>query len=574
MASRKLITLNDVSVKYPGATVPVVNKMSFHVAKGERLLITGPSGCGKSTLAYVLNGTLPRSIEAELTGDVALGGQLVAEQSVKQIAEKVGILFQDPESQFCMQTVEEEVAFGLENLCIPTMEMEDRIEQSLVQVGLGTERKTQLHELSGGMKQRLGLACLLAMNPEVLILDEPTANLDPQGADELLRIVMQLAESSGKTLILIEHRLDRIVPHLDRVLLMNREGTLIADGSPRELFGHQQQLFKQEGAAIPAVCERAIAFEAKGFIWSPFPLTVAEGNEQLIMNDRQANRTRDLFSTDATGAEHRDVDHRQVSMAKVAPIMKVCDLAFRYEQKEVLRGVSFNLYPGAITVLLGMNGAGKSTLVQLLMKLLKPTSGTVRLYDTPLTMWRDRELYRKVGYVFQNPEHQFLRDSVEAELAFGFEWSGLPQDQWQHKVETQLEEFGLEHVRAQHPFQLSQGQKRRLSVATMLSHDQELLLFDEPTFGQDAHYTEALMTMMAELRDEGKALLMITHDVELVYRYADQALVLHEGTIAFDGDPNELFADFNLLKRCGLQKPLSKQLDTWLKQGTEVVFDA
>lgn len=225
-------------------------------------------------------------------------------------------------------------------------------------------------------------------------------------------------------------------------------------------------------------------------------------------------------------------------------------------------------------MLLGMNGAGKSTLVQLLMKLLKPTSGTVRLYDTPLTMWRDRELYRKVGYVFQNPEHQFLRDSVEAELAFGFEWSGLPQDQWQHKVETQLEEFGLEHVRAQHPFQLSQGQKRRLSVATMLSHDQELLLFDEPTFGQDAHYTEALMTMMAELRDEGKALLMITHDVELVYRYADQALVLHEGTIAFDGDPNELFADFNLLKRCGLQKPLSKQLDTWLKQGTEVVFDA
>lgn len=574
MASRKLITLNDVSVKYPGATVPVVNKMSFHVAKGERLLITGPSGCGKSTLAYVLNGTLPRSIEAELTGDVALGGQLVAEQSVKQIAEKVGILFQDPESQFCMQTVEEEVAFGLENLCIPTVEMEDRIEQSLVQVGLGTERKTQLHELSGGMKQRLGLACLLAMNPEVLILDEPTANLDPQGADELLRIIMQLAESSGKTLILIEHRLDRIVPHLDRVLLMNREGTLIADGSPRELFGHQQQLFKQEGAAIPAVCERAVAFAAKGFIWSPFPLTVEEGNEQLIMNDRQANRTRDLFSTDATGAEHRDVDHRQVSMAKVAPIMKVCDLAFRYEQKEVLRDVSFNLYPGAITVLLGMNGAGKSTLVQLLMKLLKPTSGTVRLYDTPLTMWRDRELYRKVGYVFQNPEHQFLRDSVEAELAFGFEWSGLPQDQWQHKVETQLEEFGLEHVRAQHPFQLSQGQKRRLSVATMLSHDQELLLFDEPTFGQDAHYTEALMTMMAELRDEGKALLMITHDVELVYRYADQALVLHEGTIAFDGDPNELFADFNLLKRCGLQKPLSKQLETWLKQGTEVVFDA
>src|SRR5699024_8675432 len=141
--------------------------------------------------------------------------------------------------------------------------------------------------------------------------------------------------------------------------LMNREGTLIADGSPRELFGHQQQLFKQEGAAIPAVCERAIAFEAKGFIWSPFPLTVAEGNEQLIMNYRQANRTRDLFSTDAAGAEHRDVDHRQVSMAKVAPIMKVCDLAFRYEQKEVLRGVSFNLYPGAITVLLGMNGAGK-----------------------------------------------------------------------------------------------------------------------------------------------------------------------------------------------------------------------
>lgn len=561
------LRLDQLTVTYPDSAQPVLKQLSLKLQQGEKVLLLGASGSGKSTLALAMNGIIPQAVEAHVEGNVSLDGIALAQLEKGLAARRIGILFQDPEAQCCMLYADDEVAFGLENLRMPTQEMERLVDESLDRVGLWQRKTDNIQSFSGGMKQKLGLAGLYAMNPDVWILDEPTANLDPAGAEEVISLVMEQAEKLGKTVLCIEHKLDLCVPHMDRVIVLGYQGRILCDGAPRVVFHQHADTLKQHGIWLPKICEMARQLEKSGFDWPIFPLTMEEWKQGLasfVFSGEQEN------SAYVNQAADR-------SAAGTKKLLSFDQVAFAYKQRSVFSELSFDIFEGDFVAITGPNGAGKSTLGQLVLKLLKPSQGEIYLSGEPLSRMAADRVYQQVGYVFQNPEHQFVKDRVFDELAYGYHISGQNQEQWLPRVEKLLQQFGLEEHRDRHPYQLSQGQKRRLSVATMLTRDQSMLILDEPTFGQDQAYTEALMGLLVDLKRQGKTIVMITHDMELVYQYADQVLLLAGGGLAFQGNVSAFFKTLEQPGRAEqyrLRLPLSYLLEASLREAVEVTDHA
>lgn len=504
----------------------IFKDLSFSVLKNQSLLLLGPSGSGKSTLAYCLNKLYPEAVDGELKGTITFEGRNLDEFKPGELNQKIGIVFQDPESQFCMLTVEEEVAFGLENFHVPRAEMEAKINHALELVGLQAEKKTTIHTLSGGQKQKLALACVLALEPEVIILDEPTANLDPQSSSDLVETIAHLKKERPFTLIVVEHKLDDWVELIDRCLVFDSNASILFDGSSEQCFGEFAPFLKKEGIWLPKVVEAAITAKDAG----------------VYKREKLPLRNHELLS----GLENPAAFFKKEikTMSKSEPILEVNALSAHGH----LKYVSLTIHKGELAALVGANGAGKTTLSKCLAGLVPLTQGEIHFLGVPLSKWKEKDLFQLLGYVFQNPEHQFITDSVYEEIAFGLE----------HKSTALaiLEKIGLEkHVNA-HPFSLSQGQKRRLSVATMLVHEQELLILDEPTFGQDANTAYEIMKVLDEKQG---AVLMITHDMELVDQYADTVHVLDEGELIFSGTPESLWENQGVVDRARLKLPFRKQ---------------
>ncbi len=373
--------------------------------KAKRIL--GASGSGKSSLALSLNGIIPHSMEVEIEGDVYLQQTSVNQLTFSEVCKHIGILFQDPESQFCMMTVEDEIIFGLENLRLQKEEMDKRIEKSQGFVGLKKWRKTQLKDLSGGMKQKVAIACLIAMDPEVFILDEPTANLDPVSTEEIFALLFSLSNKFNKTLLFIEHKLDYLLPYLERIVVLNKEGQVKRDCPPRELFTHYYEELKEQGIWIPTICEKAKEMEQTGVIWDQFPLTLEELENECTRKGMDSI-TDSTLSLPSTSSKETVADDY---------LVEVKNLTFSYKNHLVLNDVSFSVAKGDFLAIAGPNGTGKSTLAQLLIKLLKPTQGEILIDNKSIQQYKTKELMQKVGFVFQNPEHQFITDTVEEELA-------------------------------------------------------------------------------------------------------------------------------------------------------------
>ena len=547
-----VLKTQQLMVRYPYQKASILKDIDLTIEKGEKVLILGPSGGGKSTLALTLNGMIPKSIEAEAEGKVFIDGKSPSDLSFKETSQRIGLLFQDPETQFCMLTVEDEILFGLENLGLSKSEMERRVEENLRLVGLEKWRTAQLKELSGGMKQKLGIACLLAMDPDVLVLDEPTANLDTASTEEIFELVIKLGEELNKTILFVEHKLDQLLPHIERVIVLGTNGKIIADDTPRNLFTQQFDTLLDQGIWIPKICRFAKKLEQQGVMnWLNFPLSLQEFEKEMTIQNIvphnsmvQSNQSRVRSQTNT--------------------ILQLKNMTFAYKTHEVLKNINFSIQSGEFVALLGPNGTGKSTLAKLLIGLLHPSQGEIYFKNQVIQKKNVQELMRSVGFVFQNPEHQFICDTVEQELAYGLKLLGWSKEDWHPKVQSLLEAFQLVEHKNQNPFSLSQGQKRRLSVATMLMNDQELLILDEPTFGQDFVNTEALMKLLQTLNQQGKTILMITHDMELVYEYAHKVLLLHEGEIQYGGDVETFFAHTSLLEQASIKVPISYALKPWL----------
>lgn len=474
------VTAQDWGWRHAGRRAWAVSELSLRIEPGERVLLLGASGSGKSTLLAGLAGSLHGQQSGESRGTLTVDGR-----EPHEARHRSGLVLQDPETQLVMSRAGDDVAFGPENYGVPADRIWPRVEASLATVGFSYDRSRPTAELSGGEKQRLALAGILANEPGLLLLDEPTANLDPAGAALVRAGVTRVLERTGATMVLVEHRVGAWLPLIDRVVVLAAGGGLIADGSPDAVFG------------------RARAELAAAGVWLPDQTAVA----------RRPGRP-----------------------AGVA-VLTVDRVRLRYPRAEAdaVGDASVALAAGTATAVMGGNGSGKSTLALMAAGLLAPTAGRVTAADRPeKSMHRRRpaSLVRAVGTVFQNPEHQFLTTTVRGELALAPGRLGWAAARVDARVEELLDRLDLTALAEANPFTLSGGQKRRLSVATALSAAAPVLILDEPTFGQDARTWSALADLLDSVRADGHALLIVSHDEDFVRRVADDVHVMTAGRLA------------------------------------------
>ena len=520
-----LLGCNHLSVRFFEDKEPVLKEVTLSINQGEKVLILGPSGSGKSTIISVLAGIIPEHIEAYVSGEVIR-------------RKRAGVLFQNPDTQFCMQHVDEEIAFSLENRKVPREQMDTIISEVLETVGLTITPHTPIANLSGGMKQRLALACLLALEPEVLFLDEPTAQLDPAGRREVFKVLKDTAARARQTMVVVEHVLDGCMEWMDRVILLNKKGQIIADGNPEIIINQYKTEMQEAGIWIPQV------FPHK---W-----------EEILHNENHPRRI-ELIKNYESRKKAMDPEKNKDT------ILEVSELKAAYFKETILENINFTVNKGEWIAVIGNNGAGKSTFLKMLAHLKKSKKGDIRFQGKDIKKWKDRDLYRHLGFVFQNPELQFINQTVFEEIAFSgiqYQWDKADIDK---RATELLEEFGLEPYRNQHPFTLSFGQKRRLSVATMLLLEQDILLLDEPTFGQDAKSSHDLLQVLEKRKEEGTSIIMVTHDMDIVDQYADKVVVLHQKKLAFADHPYLLFSNQELCEKLAIIPPIHYQLIADLK---------
>ncbi|QBD77885.1 ABC transporter ATP-binding protein [Ktedonosporobacter rubrisoli] len=545
------ITLADLHFTYTGRRAETLAGVSMMFQEGETVLLLGASGSGKSTLALCLNGLIPHADLGRFAGMATVAGYETTSMPIARLSQQIGMVFQDPEAQLVMATVEEEVAFGLENLCVPAEEIKTRIDIALSQVGLLKLREAPVESLSGGYKQRLSLACALAMRPRILVFDEPTANLDPLGTRDVFAAIRDLKQTGLYTIILIEHKLDDVLDFIDRVVVLAAGGKILVEGDPRTVFTEHAELLTKEGIWMPQVALLAHRLHASGWTLEPFPLT---HEEALAAWKHAPARTNSLSEVACSPVLPRTL--LPISSVKQSvPAVEVRHLSFHVGEQRILEDISLRVPPGDFLALVGANGAGKTTLAYHLADIVHPARGSVFHYGADITTLSPRELLKRVGYVFQNPEHQFVAGSVEEELRFGLQQLHLPAWEIEQRVRRVLEQFALSRYAKANPFTLSHGEKRRLSVATMLLSDQQILILDEPTFGQDQRNARALLDLLQTLNRAGQTIVIITHDMALVAEYARHVAVLVQGQLRYHGQVAQLFAQANLLQEAHLGLP-------------------
>lgn len=454
----------------------VFQNINFHIEKNTINLISGESGCGKSSLLMCLARVIPDTIEGVITGEIIFQGEHIEDKDVQHISGQIAYMFQDADSQLCTFTVEDEIAFALENLNMDPDFMEEKIDELLDLVGIKELKYRQLNQLSGGEQQKVALASILALEPQLILMDEPTANLDPAATLEIVALVKKLRDEMEKTIIIIEHKVKEFSPIINNVISFTSERARNIDNP---LAFAKEYISKK---SLPKVRE----FKDEGQI-----------------------------------------------------VLKADNINFSYPNKrDILRKVSFELKKGEILAVVGHNGAGKSTLTKILMGLIKPEIGEVFIGENKLSTMKPREIGQNMGLVFQNPEHQFIKMRVDKELALSLELAGANQDEIDKKTTEYLKVFNLEGNKENNPFSLSQGQKRRLSTASMMINGQKILILDEPTYGQDRENLIELLKLLYEINEEGTSILIITHDLELVYNCCHRIICLERGRInkkVYDG---------------------------------------
>ncbi len=527
--------------------------ISFAVEAGSFVLLLGRSGSGKSTLALNLVGIYPDYFGGRNQGRMLVKHPergLINRRDL-EAAERfklVNMLFQNPEDQIVTLTVEEEVGFALENYLFEPAEIHRRIDRSLELVGLSGFRARDMLQLSGGEKQRVALAAMLALEPSVLILDEPTSNLDPAGTADVLATVDHIREQLGLTVIVIEHEVDEVFDRVDAVLLVDDQA-VHGPYTPREFLSERGLAVRDDmGLWIPQAAEVGLELRADGIdLEGGIPLNGAA----LIAGVRGLGLELGGFAP-----ARREAGTAPMASPAEAPAIEVRDVSFAYGDRPVLKNLSFTARRRELLAIVGQNGSGKSTLASLFNGIASPDSGTVLVDGLPTTEYQFAHLAKRVAYIFQVPEKQFVCSSVYDEIAHGLRALGLSAQEVDARTLEFLDTVRLLDRRDASPYVLSHGQKRRLSVAAMVVGRPEVIVLDEPTFGQDFHQARNLMELLRGLADDGAAVVFITHDMRLVAEYADRTAVLCEGEILFDGTPAQLFASSEVLKRARLKVPV------------------
>ncbi|MGQ9586434.1 MAG: ABC transporter ATP-binding protein [Anaerolineae bacterium] len=527
----------------PAQPVPVLRGVNLTVSAGEAVAVMGATGSGKSTLCMALVGLIPHTTGGIVQGDVWVAGKNTKQVRPANLATCAGLLFQDAGSQLFNTIVEAEVAFGPESLGLPPEEIEQRVAWALRAVHMEDFRDRSPFELSGGQQKRVAIAAVLAMRPPVLVLDEPTAGLDPVGKAEVLQVLHELRQMHQATVILTEQDPEVVARLADRVALLE-EGRITLQGAPREVLAQIEHL-RAAGLRPPQMAELAALLGKKqGRVYRFFTLTEAQATlEPELRKSRPISSLRSIPSTPPLPS-------------LPAPEIRVERASYRYPNDVWgIREADLCLQPGAYLAIVGQNGAGKTTLARLLNGLLRPTQGRVLVGGQATTSVRIGELARQVGLCFQNPDHQIFSDTVAAEVEFGLRNLGVQQPERSRRIEEALERFNLSAHAATPPALLGFGERRKVTLAALYAMRPPVWVLDEPTSGLDARTQDVLVDLLAELHAAGHTVLLITHDMHLVAAHIPQSLVLAEGRILWQGSTRDLFAREDLLARAHLTSP-------------------
>ena len=542
-----MISFKNFSFKYNNVVDKTLKNIDLTINKGEKVLIVGPSGSGKSTLSHCINGLIPFSYRGEFEGELKIDDIIPYKESLSEVSKKVGTILQDQDSQFIGLSVGEDVAFSFENNAIPLAEMKVKVINSLELVNMVDFINHSPYELSGGQKQRVSLAGVLGSDAEILLFDEPLANLDPASGSEIMQLINDIHEKTNKTIIIVEHRIEDVLEQpFDKVVIIDK-GVVKGVGTPNEIL--KSDLLTNSGLREPLYVE---AMKLAGCDVS------SEDNLRDINSINEENKEilKSWFKNETSSK----------TINKEEKILEIKNLTFSHDGvKNTLDDVSFYLNKGEILAVLGNNGAGKSTLCRSITGILKPKSGSIFLNNECIDSWSIKKKGSAIGYVMQNPNQMISQHMIKDEIALGLKCRNFDKKYIDEKVEEVLKICGLYPYRNWPVQALSYGQKKRVTIASILAINPDVIILDEPTAGQDyKHYTE-FMEFIKELSNKGISIIMVTHDMQLTLEYCDRAVVLSGGKKIADDKPSNILTNKEIIKKANLKETslstLAKTID-------------
>ncbi len=517
----EIFSINKVSFQYPEQTEKVLDQVSLSVKEGEFAVICGPSGCGKTTLLRLLKKEL--SPVGSKTGEILYNGQSLEEWDERTLIEQIGFVMQDPDNQIVMDEVMQEIVFALENLGYSNFEMRKRVAELVHFFGMEGLLRQKPSELSGGQKQMINLLSVLLLKPRVLLLDEPTSQLDPIAAKELIIMLERLNKEMGLTIIIIEHRLEDLFAVADTVYLME-SGRIVHEGNSKKFI---HSLYEQGDewsiAYVPTISRLYMEVDCDPQM-EKIPLTVKEGREWVASEKRDCRQ-----------------ESKQNEVEKSIPILHVKDVYYQYEKKApyILKSFSFQIQKGELVALVGGNGSGKTTALKMCIGNLKPQRGHVRINGKDAHKLKGKELYNKLAYLPQNPRSYFVHNTIDKEMKEAAKRYEI--EDAEEVITELLNVFGIKHLRFRHPHDCSGGEIQRAALACMLIGNPEMLFIDEPTKGLDPYSKKRFSEVLHELHKKGMTIIMVTHDIEFAARIANRCAMMFDGEITVDGTPDQLF---------------------------------
>jgi energy-coupling factor transport system ATP-binding protein len=507
-----MIRFDRFTYRYPKSDKCVLDRATFKIPDGAFTLVVGPSGAGKSTLVRCINGLVPHFTGGHASGSVSVQGLDPIAEGPQAMSRLVGMVFQDPEAQFIVDDVESEVAFSLENAAVPAIEIGQRIAQALEMVGIADLRQRRVQTLSGGERQRVAIAAALALRPQVLLLDEPTSQLDPTGADDVLRALVRLNDEAGLTVVLVEHRLERVLPYADLMLHVSSEGE-VRCARPRELLA--------DLAIVPPIIELA-----RELGWSPLPLTISEAREHAQRQGLVPKTSRHVAQPPHEGE----------------PLIAAREVTCAYGDRVAVQNASLSIWPGEIVALMGPNGAGKSTLVRSLVGLIQPQRGSIRVAGEDISGESVADICLRLAMLPQDPNALLFAESVRDELEITLRNHGRDPATQEHAqaIDTLLAELGLARLAQRYPRDLSAGERQRTALASVTITSPRAVILDEPTRGLDYAAKRSLISLLDRWRRANRGILLVTHDVELTAALADRVVLMSGGAIVASGPAQEV----------------------------------
>ena len=533
-----IIEFKDFSFQYNAQTEPTLRNINLKIHKGEKVLIAGPSGCGKSTMINCMNGLIPFSYKGEMTGSVTVGGKETKKQSIVDISGVVGTVLQDSDAQFIGLTVREDIAFVLENERVCKDEMVERVKKAAGLVGIDSHLGYSPTELSGGQKQRTALAGVMIDDVDVMLFDEPLANLDPATGKTAMELIDEVAEKTGVAVVIVEHRLEDVLHiDVDRIVLMN-EGRIVFDGAPDVLLSSNMLI--ERGIREPLYVT-ALKYAGVSITEEKKPHNI----RSLVLSDEDVGKVKNWYISSAKPSVKPERE----------PVLSLRGVTFAYDDNPpTLKGVDLDVRRGELLALVGRNGAGKSTLAKVMCRFEKISDGTMKIGEDDLSSYSIKECADRVGYVMQNPNKMISKTMIFDEVALGLRLRGVDEETIKKKVWDTLRVCGLYEFRNWPIAALSYGQKKRVTIASILALDPDVLILDEPTAGQDfRHYTD-IMEFLRALNDTGMTIMMITHDMHLMLEYAERSVVFCDGAVIADKTSAEVLTDPDVIRRASLKE--------------------